>query len=556
MIDSLITDMDKGLGIASFKDGDVESGIKYFENYISSLQDRIEQNSDNEKYTIEKNLTIEIYKIHLLSAAQKAYSDKKWILCAKCCQILLKYNTNDNAVYKHAGLCFRNLEQFETALELMEIYAKKEPDDPMVPIYLAEGYYSVDPDKYAFKAVDYYKKFLEKHPCDAQVYNTIGSIYASSINVRAAKVDEQLYYFNKALEYSPNDKYILRNLHLTYLRQGNFKKATDIYEKIYKLHKKTFNHDNYYDYAAFLISIGNFQRGWSFLDHRFEKETSPTFYPQIDAKKWNGENNIQKNTLLVHCEQGFGDVIMYIRFVEYMKKYAKNVITVVQDELVDLFRESRLGFPVYPRSTDLKTLEFDYHIPLVSLPRVVKITANTVPKKEGYLNINPLRVEAFKKEFLKTSKFKIGVCFEGAASGKTEQRDIDWKYVRTLSDIENVQLYCLKKDLSEENFKAIDENINIICLGDKLRSFADTAAAMKGMDLIISTDNVILNLAGALGLQTLGLYNFQREYRWYGVEEGKMVWYDSVKPLQAKAQNEWEELIIRVSEEVKKRINT
>lgn len=551
MFNSLISDMDKSLARAAFEKDDIKEGIAYYEKYINTLKEQIEQNSDNEKYTVEKNKTVDEFKSILLHAAKNAYGKKEWFLCAKCCQILISYKMNDNAIYKHAGLCFRELKQFDLALDLMKIYTQKEPEDPKSPLYLADAYYDKDKKKYAQKALEYYEKYLETDPKNPTIYNLIGNIYASTIDFYTSNVERQMYYFKKALEYAPNDKIIMKNIQISLVRKGDIEAAKKLYERIYKLHKDNFNHDNYYDYAAFLIRTGNFIKGWNLLDHRFEKETSATYYPEIKKPKWNGNNNISGKTLLVHFEQGFGDVIMFIRFVREMNKYAKNVIAIVQDQLLDLFTESDLGILVLPKSTNLDILKFDYHIPLISLPRVLKLTPETIPQKEGYLKVNPKRIKMFGESFIKTDKFKIGVCFEGAITGKDEQRDIDWKYLKKLSDLPNVQLYCLKKDINEEYFRQIDPEINIICLDENLKSFADTAAAMKNMDLVISTDNVILNLAGALGVRTFGLFNFDREYRWYGVEEGRMIWYDSVKPFQAKAQNEWEELLDRVCEEIK-----
>lgn len=550
MLTSLANEFDKSLGLAALRDGEIEVGINHIENYLKTLDEYIGQNTDNSKYIEEKNNLIKNFKENLSKIAPSLYAAKKWRLCATCCKYLIKYGTSDNAVYKHASFCFRELNQKDHALELIKIYAKREPADPMLDIYLGEAYYQADNNKNAEIALTHLKKALEKYPKDYQLYNIIGNIYAKTIDVNSTNFDNQHYYFSEGLKYAPNDKNLLRNIHLTYLKQGDIKSATRIYNRIYKLYGKDFNHDAYFDYAAFLIYIGNFKTGWRHLEHRFEKETDPTYYPKINKKLWNGISNIQKDTLLVHAEQGFGDVIMYIRFVEQIQKYAKKVIVKVQDNLYELFKESKLPFEIYPISKPMEALDFDYHLPLISIPRIIKLTPETISPKGGYLNISPKRIQVFTRDFLKTNKFKIGVCFEGNQSAKAEQRDIDWKYLSLFAQNKNIQFYCLKKGLDEDYFKNIDQNINIKCFDKILKTFADTATAMKGMDLIISTDNVILNLAGALGIPTLGLYNTCREYRWYGTEEGRCIWYNSVKPMQTKKHNDWDELMNRVVEEV------
>ena len=530
---------------------DIDGAIKYYEEYFKQLKTKIEENSDNQAFIDEYNSEYAIYSDFLFNKAKSEYAKKNWLSCTKYCKKLIESKKCDSSVYKHAGLCFRHLKQFDEALDLLLYYNRLEPEDPANLCNLAEAYYNADKNKYAKKALELYTKFVEKNPTSAPAYNAMGQIYATTQDKEVSDVQKQLYYFSKARELAPKNKTIARNVVLTYEKMGDLNKASILYDEIYKSHKEEFTHDDFYDYAAFKIKTGDFIKGWSLLDHRFQKETSPTFYPNIEKPLWNGQTHIANKTLLVHCEQGFGDVIMYIRFVHDIKKFAKNVITIVQGELLDLFKESNLDFPIYPRFYPLKKLNFDYQIPMMSLPRILKTTPQSIPSTGGYLTVRQDRVDAFKNAYIKTNKFKIGICLEGAASGKKEERDVDWSYLEKFGVFKNIQFYCLKNDLDKEFFKKTCPSINVECFGSNLKSFADTAAAIKNMDLIISTDNVILNLSGALGVKTFGLYNLNREYRWYGVEEGKVIWYDSVKPFQAKVQNEWDNVIDDVIKNIK-----
>ena len=542
-VQRLLDDIDKLLAIVSFKNNDIEQGIKYFEDYLSTLQSRIEQNSNIDLLVNEKNDTIKVYKAFLLDAAKRNFASKNWLTCAKCCKLLIKYNSREHEVYKHAALCFRELKDYRMALKLLEIYEKLEPADHLSLVYKAECYYSLDNEKYAQTAISLYKKFLEFNPNDAQVYNAIGNIYAGTIDFKESNVERQMFYYNKALEYAPNQCDIMRNIHLSLLKQGNLEASIKVYDEIYKLYGSRFDHDCYFDYAAFQIYIGNFKRGWDYLDHRFLKEHGATYYPKIDKPLWDGYRNIKSKTLLVHCEQGFGDNIMYVRFAKCMKKYAKKVVVRVPDELVELFTESDLGVPVYSLKTPLSEIPFDYHIPMLSTPRVYKISPTNIPDTQGYLTVDRKRVEAYNYSYINTTKFKIGVCLEGASHGVRELRDIDWSCLDLLSKNKKIQLYCLKDTLTENDFKAILPDVDIVCLGKTFNSFADTAASIKNMDLIITTDNVILNLSGALGVKTLGLFNLQHEYRWHALEKGTVIWYDSVVPIVAKKHNDWSYVI-------------
>ena len=98
------------------------------------------------------------------------------------------------------------------------------------------------------------------------------------------------------------------------------------------------------------------------------------------------------------------------------------------------------------------------------------------------------------------------------------------------------------------------ENGNIINLSNTFNTFEDTACALKNMDVVVSSDNVILNLAGALGVPTLGLFNKYPNFRWFKLSGENVGWYDSVKPLQAELENQWMPVISRVMNYIKTRI--
>lgn len=548
----IFNEINKTLGIKAFKNGNIEAAVNHIEEYLQYLQDCIESNTNNEVFTVEKNETLAVYKKTLFVAGNNYFRRKNWAIALKCYQTLIKHNERHNIVYKHAAICLYKLQDYQTAIKLAEFYQKKEPEDNTTLMLLGDIYFQMDNKKYAQTAIDFYKKLIEKEPKLGAAYNAIGRIYSSVIEDSSDTMQNALFYFNKALEYDPNNPVVMRNIHLALMQKGDVKEAIEIYEDLYEKHHKHFSHDDYYNYAGFQISIGNFKKGWALLDHRFLKETEPTYYPKMNKPLWDGIKNIKNKTLLIESEQGFGDNIMFIRFAKYMKTFAKKVIARVPNELYELYKDSDLGIEVYGRKTPIPAIDFDYHMSVFSTPRVYKLSPQNIPDKQGYLKVNESRQKEYAESFIKTNKFKIGINLEGDKIAQRTKRDIPWVHLKKLCQNPNVQLYCFRKELDEHYFRNLDKDINIICLGETLNSFADTAAAIKNMDLMISTDNVILNLSGALGAKTLGLFNYIPEYRWYGVKEGKMIWYDSIQPIRAKRQNDWDSVIDKVVEEINK----
>ena len=316
--------------------------------------------------------------------------------------------------------------------------------------------------------------------------------------------------------------------------------------------------DDLFGYAAFLIRFGHYKEGFEHYECRINTdkkrpEESGVFYPKLNKPRWDGKSNIKESTLLVHFEQGIGDNIMFIRFVKNIQKHVKQVIAVVPDQVYQLFWESKLPFDIYPARHPVEKLDFDYHIPLLSLPLALGLTPETITDRDGYLTVEPERIKHYKKAFINDDgKFKIGINFEGGETGKSQARDIEWIHLREFAKIENVQIYCLNKNIPEKYLKEILPDCNIIALGKTFNSFADTAAAVLNMDYIVSTDSGILNLAGALGIETLGLFNFDYEYRWYKAESGSIPWYSKVTSIVNDCQNVWTPTIEKAVEHIKK----
>jgi hypothetical protein len=225
---------------------------------------------------------------------------------------------------------------------------------------------------------------------------------------------------------------------------------------------------------------------------------------------------------------------MYCRFVPMLKGLAKNVIFVVQDEVYDLVKSSKImkGIKVISAKEDLAKVKYDFHMALLDTPYVLKIRPNTIPNVQGYLSVASAKVKAYAKENINpTKKIKVGIAYQGDKSANYNGRDIDFTRFNRLFGLEGFEFYSLTKEVVESE--------KVVALGDTFGDFTDTACAIKNMDLVISTDNVILNLAGALGVKCYGLFNKHPNFRWYQLKGENVGWYESVKAIQVEENNCW-----------------
>lgn len=449
--------------------------------------------------------------------------------------LMVKSELLSQDYYVIAEILFK-CEKAKLSKIFLDIYEKKELNKPLLFLTLG-NFYNLISKEYK-KAIKYYEKFLETDKTKPSVYIITANLY---IKVYAEEgLKESIFYFNKALALKPDDRLILHGLAFGYEKLGDKENADKFYKKI--LENNPTNIDRY-NYGLFLISCGEFEKGHDYLRYRFSIDDINNIYPAEKEKRWDLISDIKDKTLLVHYEQGFGDTIMYCRFVPQLKNFAKKIIFVVQDSLYNLIKNSPKiseGIEIISDKQDLSKIEYDFNMGLLDAPYVLKTKSDDIPLAQGYLEIGENDVKNYAKKYLKRSdNLKIAIACAGDKDSNYNIRDIEINKFNILTDIKGLDFYSLQYNQTPDNPK-------IIPLGNTFTNFVDSACAVKNMDLIITTDNVILNLAGALGVKTIGLFNKQTNYRWFKLNSGDIGWYASVKPLQAKKQNDWDEVFSEI----------
>ena len=419
--------------------------------------------------------------------------------------------------------CVANFEQFDLALDFLKFYEEKESNLPLKLLTLG-NFYNLKLKDYK-KAIKYYEHYLKIDETKSVIYTILASLYAKAYG--DLSLEDQVRYFEKAYKLKPNDRLVLHGLAFGYEKLKNLKMANKFYEKLIQNNP---TETDFYNYGAFLISCGEFELGHNYFTHRFSTGDKNLEYPISYApeKRWNLKSDISDKVLLIHYEQGFGDTFMYCRFVPMMKNLAKQVIFVVQDSLYDLIKNSKIisdGVMVVPECQS-ENLEYDLHMALLDTPFVLKISAQNLPICEKYLEVEDDKVKVYADKYLnKSNRIKVGICLHGNKSANYKGRDLELSKMQELFNLKDVEFYLLTEDKETEIQ-------NLIPLGETFDSFTDTACAVKNMDVVLSTDNVILNLAGSLGVKTLGLFTKYPNFRWFKLSGNDVGWYKSVRPVQ------------------------
>lgn len=429
----------------------------------------------------------------------------------------------------------REKKDYAKALLFLEKAKEQEPYN--ADIYRLIGdiyvYHLIDVEK----AIFHYKKYVELSPENAKAYNMLGYLHENLSKYE--NINLQIEYFEKALEFMPNLKEAFRNLTIVYPRVGRDDEAVECFHKLFKLGATM---DDYFNYACLKIKLKDFKEGWKHYEYRFSKETGMTIYPKIDKPKWKGQNISDKN-LLVHYEQGYGDSIQFFRYLPQLKSLAKKVIFRTQNELVDLLKENIEDIEVVGMSTKLENIDFDYHVPIMSLMHVLEASVDDIPMTQGYLHADKKKINKYKKKYFDNDCLKIGISWHGAIHGNN-RRNIPLEFFYPLTKLKNVKVYSFQKGTGSEELEKLPEGVEIINLGETFNDFSDTAAAMENLDLFVTSDNAVFNLAAAMSKKTFLLLGKDSEWRWFFDDE-TTPWYDNVKIFKKKDENDSWSLIIK-----------
>lgn len=533
----LINSLDVALAEYHCNNKDFEKGLGIYREIIPKLQGA------------EYNQAINKYISFALQYAQMMTKEKKWVEAIEIYRDIMKYSGFPINVYKNIGLCMKSIGNADLAIRFLKRFEEISPDKEDVYVYLADITYSDIQDN--LKAIEYYEKALVNNKRNFSIYNMLGHLYSTHHQDKFK--EKQIEYLTKAFELAPNNRIVVKNLAYVYGKFDEVQKADEMYSKLMYLNP---THSDLHSYGAYLVRHKRFSEGFKFLQHRFQKEDLKGIsFPAIFSnkkKRWNMKVDIKDKHILVHFEQGFGDSIMFVRFVEQLKDKCAKVSLVVQNGLIDLFLDSKLGIDIYSEE-DIPKINYDYYIPMMDLPILCETQPETIPMADGYLSVPKTKINAYRKKHINANeKLKIGIAFEGTLASKETDRDIPLEFLYPLMQMPEVEVYSFQVDDLTRQMDRIPEDLELIRLGSTFKNWEDTACAMNCMDLMVTTDNGVMNLAGALGIKTFGLFNTIVEWRWFKTQGDDIAWYKSIKPFQCPTSRAWDIPMKEVVEEVKK----
>lgn len=378
----------------------------------------------------------------------------------------------------------------------------------------------------------------------AKSFSLLFNIALAYKNLKQNKL--AIEFYDKALKIDPTSYQAWFNLAHIYNVENQGKNAVSALKICKKL--KPNDRETEYFLAIALMRTKNYDKGLKLFEQRLCKETAIALqnktYPNLASKErlWKGEN-IKDKTILVYYEAGFGDTIMFSRYLPLLKKRCKKVVFYPQKQLAQLFAQSNLGIDeIIEGFIPEQNMDFDVHIPLLSLPYLLGLKGDRVfESTEGYLSANTELVEQYKTKYFNTDKLKIGIKWQGNTY-YDKDRVIPTEAFAPLIEIEGTQFYSFQTFEGSEELAKLTSQYNIVDVGSDLIDFTQTAAALMNLDLVICNDTSLAHLAGALGIPCFVLLPYEVNWRWHE-DLSKCDWYDSIRLFRQKSIGDWNGVI-------------
>jgi tetratricopeptide (TPR) repeat protein len=293
------------------------------------------------------------------------------------------------------------------------------------------------------------------------------------------------------------------------------------------------------------LTLGDFHAGWHGYESRWSVGLLATQRRGFTAPLWLGREtpklSLEGKTILLHAEQGFGDSIQFVRYARLVAACgAKKIIVEVQRELARLFSTIPFVDVVIPRGELLPP--FDCHCPFLSLPLAFATELATIPADTSYLAADDEGAARWRAR-LPAGRPLVGVAWSGDRSHDNDlNRSLRLEMLLPLFDLPDMTFVSLQHVVREEDTSVLHSRPNIFRIGEEFREFADTAAAVAGMDAVISADTAVAHLAGAMAKPLFLLLPFAADFRWLR-ERQDSPWYPTAHLYRQPKFGDWKSVV-------------
>jgi tetratricopeptide (TPR) repeat protein len=413
---------------------------------------------------------------------------------------------------------------------------------------LAEGHFNLANELFKRNQIEesifHYQEALRVKPDLAEGHYNLGKAFE-----KLDKLEEAEVSYRRALKRKPDYFDAWFNLAISLSDQCKLRDAQRCYQQA--LAMKPDDVDANWNLSLIFLLSGNLKEGWQKYEWRLKQ---PKYrFLQSQKKRWRGEEAPDK-TLLVRAEQGLGDVIQFIRFIPLLKAKVGRVLFECQPSLTRLFKNFSGIHETYSRNADLSPPDVPYDVdsPLLSLPGILGVTLDSIPGQAPYILPEKDRVEEWKQRIPpEAEQIKIGIVWAGHVGHRgNSKRSTSLFSWAPLAGIRGVTFFSLQVGEAGAEAQTPPSGMNLVDLTDPIADFADTAAFLSHLDLIISVDTAVAHLAGSMGKPVWTLLPFAPDWRWL-LGRRDTPWYPTMRLFRQGVPGDWKGVFEAVARDLR-----
>jgi tetratricopeptide (TPR) repeat protein len=386
-----------------------------------------------------------------------------------------------------------------------------------------------------------YDRLLMQHPDNIDVLNNRGGALAE-----LGRLDDAFASYARASALDPRIPEILINMGHVCADRHQFNDALSHYAAAGAQAARRPEAE----WCASLVRLrlGEFAQGWCDYEWRWQQASWAPQRRNFTAPFWLGQQEIAGKTILLHAEQGFGDTLQFVRYARQVAALGATVLLEVHAPLKPLLQDAEGAAEVLARGEALP--HFDLHCPLMSLPLALGTTLETIPAGVPYVHAPAARMAHWRARLGEPGSPRVGIVWAGSATHKNNHnRSIALPRFAPLLTVSGAAFVSLQTELDAADGASLGRNAGVLQLGPELRDFADTAAVISELDLVIAADTAVVHLAGALGKPVWVLLPFTPDFRWL-LDREDSPWYPTARLFRQPRFGDWESVIARVRGEL------
>ncbi len=500
-----------------------------------------------ENITINTNIDTHNSQEQIINQAIQFHVKGNIPEATKYYQYCIKQGFKDNKVFSNYGSILRGIGKLQAAELSTRKAIKLKPD-------FAEAHYNLgnilkDLGKLQDAELSY-RKAIEIKLDYAKAHYNLGNILKDLGKLQDAELS-----YRKAIEIKPDYAEVHSDLGVLLKDLGKLQDAELSYRKAIEI--KPDYAEAFWNLSLLELIQGDYKNGLEKYEFRF-KQKEPVITHGITKLKRIEHKKLQKGEkLLVVTEQGLGDTLQYMRYIPYLRNKGLKISFCAQEKLHSLIQSSGIDpNPLTPEQAKLVS-EGEW-IPLLSLPRYLKVTPENPIISRPYISSSEKFLKKWKDILSKETRPIVGINWQGnRETEKTHKgRSIPLETFTTLTRNNNFKLLSLQKGFGSEQLDHCSfKNKFVECQAqiDIVWDFLENAAIIENCDLIITSDTSIAHLAGGMGKKVWLLLKDIPFWTW-GLKEESTFWYPSMRLFRQKERENWQEVMERVSSELKNEI--